>query len=433
MSDAQPPVAPDAAEPSPGGDAAGADPRQRWIIVLSAAAAVAVMAGVIVLAKARAGGHTPERAGAPYDLPGAIHLPERHPVGPAGLESFPQGCAPDYDNPGRIRLEAPANGIDFGKIRQGVKAERDLVIRNVGTGRLCLAPIVAGCGCVKAHLVEDQRRLEPGEETVVKLIFDSHGLEGVTTKTITVRSTDTATPVSQVSVRAEVALGLIVAGRRVEFGKAGKDLPAKAALRLRSPKDDPPWTVEAVESVPVQGVPETPPPLTFETREVEDPTWRVVEVTIRHPGRSAYGPSGGQVKVRTSHPDRPEITLPYWLEVVASVVPVPSSVSLGFVPRAGHARVRLLPQHAGVAFRVTGVKVETPDGGDPGPAGPGFTVEHGPADKPPHLPGEWWVDVRYDGRSRQPGLLRAVAVIATDAPDAQEIRVPITATVPKTP
>jgi hypothetical protein len=421
-SDATPGAASDA-----GTEESRAGRRQRWIVVLSTVGAVVVMAGVIVLAKAR-GGDEPDSRETASLSPVGLHLPERHPVGPGLPDPFPEGCDVDYDRPPRMVIEVPAEGIDFGSMKQGVRAERDVVVRNAGTGVLCLRRPTGSCGCVKVMLVEEQRKIEPGATATVKVIMDSTGREGTISKSVTIFSNDPQAPAKVIPVKAEVSLGLVVSSLRADFGTVAKDRPANATVRLRSPKTDAAWKVTGVDVVKATGRPEAPE-MSWEAKEVEDPAWRIVEVSLRHPGSPTYGSIGGQLRIATTHADRPEVLLPYWMQVVTSVMARPPNASLGFVPRAGHATVRLEPQE-GVTFRVLSAEV-LPVAKDADAAGPGFLVDFAQAQGGPYKRGTWLVNIAYDGKSRQPGPLRAEVLVKTDAPDAAEIRIPVTATVKK--
>jgi hypothetical protein len=284
--------------------------------------------------------------------------------------------------------------------------------------------VQTGCGCVKAEIRGEQRRYEAGESFVVVVTLDSAGRSGGQKKAFTVVTNELEGAHHTWPVIADISLGVIASSNVLDFGRPRRGAPAEATLRLTSPKADAPWSVTELLAGRIPG--QEPPTYEWKAVEVDDPALRVLDVKVTHPGRSADGTWQGPVVLKTSHPDRPEIHLQAVLTILPPVQATPPAAMFGFVKGGTVEQPQkiMLRASAGVTFHVTDVRVETAPGREVGPDGPGFTAETGAtADGTPY------VSVRYDGRSRRPGLVEAVLVVSTDVPEQPVLRVPLKATV----
>jgi hypothetical protein len=407
---------PDATRPDEGAA------RRRGIILATSLAAAAVMGGV-VWAAVRARESEPPRASHADGL--ANRPPEIRPAPGALRAPIPMTgvCAADPDHPPRLVLE-PAK-VDFGTVKQGVVIERHVRITNGGEGTLCIPRVDSGCGCIQATLL-GSRELRPGDEARLTITLDSTGRANVQRKHVHLFTNDPAALSYGLEVTADVNQGLIAGSARVEFGRRVRGQPATATVVLYSPKEDPAWTVSGVRgATPRNGAPVD---YTFTVREVPSPDRRAVEVMITHPGRAEQGGFSDSISLRTTHPDRPEVVVRAYMEVVAPILASPSRASLGFVP-APRASVRLTPGQRDIAFRVTGTRfvdsrrrkggVEEPLGDDV-PFEVEVRAEQG---------GTWTLVVGYDDEEREPGTLESTLVVETDRAEMREVRIPVTATV----
>jgi len=75
---------------------------------------------------------------------------------------------------------------DFGKIKQGEKVHYDFIFKNSGKTPLIISNATASCGCTVPEPPKDP--IQPGAESVIKVIFDSTGKSGIQDKVITVTS-----------------------------------------------------------------------------------------------------------------------------------------------------------------------------------------------------------------------------------------------------
>jgi hypothetical protein len=76
--------------------------------------------------------------------------------------------------------------IDFGALNRGTIAERNVVLKNVGTDTLVISRVDASCGCT-GTMMSDQR-IKPGGTGTLMITFNSKNFTGPIHKTVTVHS-----------------------------------------------------------------------------------------------------------------------------------------------------------------------------------------------------------------------------------------------------
>lgn len=322
---------------------------------------------------------------------------------------LPPECRPNKDNPGKLRFELPSDVLDLGSVKQGGILERDVVVRNTGSGTLCVPEKPrTGCGCVQAEWVGEMR-LRPTETGIARLRIDTKGKEGHVDKDVTIVSNDPDRPESVFHVKFEVKLGVLVArsanvtaGSVVYFGRHAPGKAATAVVRLKTPREDPEWTVTNVEGTKTKFTWSIAP------AEPNDPVFRQFDVTIVHPGSDQLDLNDESLKIVTTHPDRPEILLHSQLLVAKKYYTSPPTVRFGFVGGTSNVvvsprTVTVFPGEESTKFRVTKAEVD----------GRGFTVGE-PVD---HGNDGWQVEVRYDGQSRGRGPVDAKLILHVGGPD----------------
>jgi len=90
---------------------------------------------------------------------------------------------------------------DFGKVIQGEKVSFGFKFENTGASDLVISQVKTSCGCTAPKFSKDP--IKPGEEQVIKVIFDSKGRKGIQNKTITVLS-NCQPPTTVVRIKAMV-------------------------------------------------------------------------------------------------------------------------------------------------------------------------------------------------------------------------------------
>lgn len=76
--------------------------------------------------------------------------------------------------------------FDFGDISQGEKVEHDFRFTNNGNSDLIISSAVGSCGCTVPSYPKEP--LKPGDEGVIKVVFDSNGKQGAQHKRVTIVS-----------------------------------------------------------------------------------------------------------------------------------------------------------------------------------------------------------------------------------------------------
>ena len=120
---------------------------------------------------------------------------------PASVVNIPNTASGEMDNAKLPVMEFKVTEHHFGKIIQGEIVTYAFKFTNTGNGDLVIAGIDASCGCTASEYPRDPVR--PGEESAVKVRFDSGGKKGFQNKTLTIAAN---TQPSQIvlTVKAEV-------------------------------------------------------------------------------------------------------------------------------------------------------------------------------------------------------------------------------------
>jgi hypothetical protein len=399
----------------------GLESRDKTRIVGAAALAVLVMGGVVALALQAGGDADADRASS---LPAQAPYDPNHPFGRSRADrhvEIPPDCKPDPVNPPTIAFDLPLETLDFGLVKEGVVLEKDVTLRNVGRGVLCIvAGPKTGCGCVKAELV-GPNRIPPGETSAIRVKVDTKGREGPQDKLVKVWVNDPSVKdgMATFHVRCDVQLGILVATPVLRFREVAKGKTGLAPLRLKCPKAAPEWHVTAIEGM--RGT------FTFEEKPVEttptDP-FRVVDVWVTFGGSAEMGVQSDTLRVRTTNPDRPEFLVPAEWTIVTKWFARPPRIPFGFVGgEAGALPFHLLVGSADPerSAPLLDAKVE----------GRGFEV--GKPEK--QETGEWRVTLKALGDRVAPGPMTGTLVLTFDDAEQPEVRVPLTATAiaPRTP
>lgn len=74
--------------------------------------------------------------------------------------------------------------FDFGKVSEGPKVEVSYRIKNTGKHPLVIESVEKTCGCTET--MKPEKPIMPGEEGVIKALYDSNGRVGMAHKTINV-------------------------------------------------------------------------------------------------------------------------------------------------------------------------------------------------------------------------------------------------------
>ncbi len=336
------------------------------------------------------------------------------------------GCGRlDPDNPPEIAFLVASDGLDLGDLKQGIKLDREVSFKNIGTGPLCVAKVSTGCGCLKATLIGEKKRFEPDEVGTIRLAADTTGRMGRISKQVSIFSNDVKSPRRSFRVTMDVSAGLVSEPRYLAFGNIPPSTEATRTMILRSSKEDKPWKITSIESIrKIAG--RAPVKYTFEVEPVQDPRYTKVRVRVKHPGYADLGAIRDVLAITTTHPDRKRIEIPAHIHIVPRILCRSRVISLGYVragtPRAP-SRARIQAGAPGIVFKILRVEVLQRDGSPAPASGTGFQATFGEDQR------GWWVDVKYDGKARGKGLLEGMLHIHTDDKQQPVVKVPVRATV----
>nr|WP_320117160.1 DUF1573 domain-containing protein [uncultured Marinifilum sp.] len=102
------------------------------------------------------------------------------------------------------KIEFEKNIFDFGELTQGEKAEYTFKMKNNGQSDLIIRKTKASCGCTA--IAPQAKIIKAGEETELKVVFNSRGKRGRQNKLITVITNDPAKSAVQLRVRGNVIM-----------------------------------------------------------------------------------------------------------------------------------------------------------------------------------------------------------------------------------
>ncbi len=99
----------------------------------------------------------------------------------------------------------PVKEHDFGKIKQGAVVDYTFKFYNKGNSALKIKDLYTSCGCTAA--VVKKRTLEPGQEGLLRVEFDSAGRSGKVTRQVTVKTNDPINPTTLLKIYADISAG----------------------------------------------------------------------------------------------------------------------------------------------------------------------------------------------------------------------------------
>jgi Protein of unknown function (DUF1573) len=100
----------------------------------------------------------------------------------------------------RVSVE-PAS-FDFGNVRGEKTLQKEVTVRNVGDAELEIRKVSTTCGC--AVVGAFQKRVAPGDSTILRVAFTTPAAAGKTQQTVTIETNDGEHPRVEVKVSATV-------------------------------------------------------------------------------------------------------------------------------------------------------------------------------------------------------------------------------------
>jgi hypothetical protein len=247
----------------------------------------------------------------------------------------------------RVALDEPV--FDFGTVDRGARVDHTFRVPNRGGATLRIDHVKSSCGCTVAVLSE--REVPPGGEARVAVSLDTGRLAGRTTKTVNVYTNDPDAPVVGLSLAGQVVADLILTPQPLYLGHLRRGEAVRREVIVTSGRPGERYVVERVEP--------TSPHLhaRLEAR-TDGPGQRLVVELDRD---LALGRFNEQLRLHTTSPREPVLTLPVFGSVEGDVVVLPPQVTFG-VTRGGAAPERELYIRNRGQRPVTVTGVTVPDG-----------------------------------------------------------------------
>lgn len=128
------------------------------------------------------------------------------------------------------RISLPQPSFNFGKASQGDIITHGFVVKNVGTAELNILRVVPGCGCTATDI--SKRDLAPGEESIIKVDFNTAGFLGKKVRNISVETNDPLMPVSVLTMQGNIEVDVTVRPKAVNFGEVTQGQTARSEFTL---------------------------------------------------------------------------------------------------------------------------------------------------------------------------------------------------------
>ncbi len=98
-------------------------------------------------------------------------------------------------------MEFDIESHDFGNLEEGPKAEHIFAFKNIGKEPLILSNVKASCGCTTPEWPKEP--IMPGEESEIKVVYNTKNRVGPFTKSITITS-NAYTPTKRIFIKGKV-------------------------------------------------------------------------------------------------------------------------------------------------------------------------------------------------------------------------------------
>jgi hypothetical protein len=243
----------------------------------------------------------------------------------------------------KIKFEKTVH--DFGKVTGGDSVKTEFVFTNIGEKTLEIIDVHAPCGCTVPG--EWTKKVEPGNTGVIPLQFNTGNYTGETIKTATVTCNDPET--SQVTLQLKTDIW-----RPVEVK------PQIAMFQLTSDAPSNSVTVKIINNVSA--------PLVLSNAESKSPAFGAEIKTIKEGKEfdlivSTLPPfptnvTQGQIIVKTSSTNAPEISVTAYATILPSVLVSPSQITLPQSPLIGPVTATVFVRNNGTnKFEILGQEI----------------------------------------------------------------------------
>ena len=298
---------------------------------------------------------------------------------------------------GGPRLEAPEFHHTLGIAGVGQQVEHAFTVRNVGGQELIVHPQEKGCrGAPKVTI--GQEALAPGANTQVTVSF-TIGHSGSVMKSAELLTTDPTQPVVYLTVHGTVPHDLRTYPDRVYLGGEKDAIPART-VTISGPAE-----MDVTEVGTERGLFD----LTLSEPQVFEDEKKTWTLELAFKPESFVGGIEDQLSIKTTHPERPLVTIPINGGVRGDLRVIPPSVFFGFVNPCVEAQQTIAIESR--SFAPFAVKSVTSDS-------PKIT-----AGTPENNDGVWSIPVSVDTTAE--GVVEGSLTVTTDVPGEETLRIPV--------
>lgn len=261
--------------------------------------------------------------------------------------------------PPKIVFDEPR--YDFGEVEEGTVVTHSFKFRNDGGSPLKITNVRKGCGCTSA--VAGKEELQPGEESEIKVTFNSKGRRGRQTQRIQVYSNDPENPRVELIITGLVKQEFYVTPSRLYVGRVARGKPVTREIYIMEPGDTnieitktetstPDIKVEVVPFEKETNVPEASSVQIY-PQEQKRYVLKVNVLTNREPGQFLE-----KIILTTNSKKKPVVEIPVIGTVVGEFGFLPPKAYFGYV-RPGQKAIREinLISHTDKEFSIGGINV----------------------------------------------------------------------------
>jgi hypothetical protein len=185
----------------------------------------------------------------------------------------------------------------------GKKAEKIVMVKNIGTDTLRITEVRTQCGCTAAMMSENDKRLGPNQVGQLSIAFDTHNYTGQVSKQVYISSNDTGNPKVTITFQTNVLDVLLFDPKTIAFNDMKVDSTATRMITVTNPSSKIPLKILSVDSKnPLLKV-------SFMKNELM-PGEKTQMQAVFTPEKS--GQFQGAIEITTDHPTDPKTTISFF-------------------------------------------------------------------------------------------------------------------------
>jgi hypothetical protein len=352
--------------------------------------ACAILPG-LALAQSSSGSSAGSSSGIDLGAPASGTAPGGAPAA-TGLQDL--GSSSTSSGQAKIQLIDP--NYNFGSVTNGVPVTHTFKIRNAGTGNLIIGAVNTSCGCTAAK--PTKTTLAPGEESEVKVTFDTRFDKGPATRTITVLNNDPKNPQAELTIKGDVKVQVAATPSEIAFGNVKHGTEPTRQVLITDLVDGKPLKISKITKAnPNISVTAVPRP--------DGKPGAAINVTLLK--AMPAGPFDDTLKLATS---RAPLDITVFGTIQGDITVNPAQVSFGIVGRHQSAqRIVRLINDGERTINVTGVS---------------STSQSVSAAVEPVTPGKEYKITIQLAPNTPDGAIRGRLAIHTDDPNQQTVSLP---------